>query len=194
MSRIFFVLILFFSFNSSAEENALFSFVQLETSLGEIKLKLYKKEAPNSVENLIGLADGTKPFRDVQTGKKVKDTIFYKDMIFHKVHPELGIQTGCPWGNGKGWPGYTLKQEKNELVFDRPYLVAMAKIEGDPNSVGSQFFITTKSAPHLNKKYTVIGEVVRGMDTVNKIARVARDAMMKPLKPVILKRIVIEKQ
>lgn len=192
MLRLFVSLILFCSSSAFAQENALFSFVTLETSMGNIRLKLYKKEAPNYVENFIGLATGDKPFRDVRTGKKLKDTPFYKDMIFHKVHPELGIQSGCPWGNGKGWPGYTVREEKNKLKFDKPYLVSMAKIQGDENSVGSQFFITTKKAPHLDKDYTVMGEVVDGFAVVDKISQAKHDAMMKPIKPIELKRVIVE--
>lgn len=175
-----------------AEENALFSFVTLKTSMGNIRLKLYKREAPKTVENFIGLANGTKAFRNTETGKKVKGVPFYKNMIFHKVHPKLGIQTGCPWGNGKGWPGYTIKEEKNELAFDRPYLVTMAKIGNDTNSSGSQFFITTTKAPHLDGQYTVIGEVISGQQIVKAISRVKRDAMMRPLKPIQLKEVVVD--
>ena len=181
-----------FSFSASAQGNALFTFAVLKTSKGDIRLKLYKKEAPQTVENFVGLATGTKQFRDIKTGKKIKDTVFYKDMHFHKVHPDLGIQAGCPWGTGKGWPGYTLKAEKNELKFDQPYLIAMSKINGNDNSVGSQFFITTKIAPHLNKDYTVFGEVIDGKKVVDAISRVSRDAMMKPLKSIMLKEVIIE--
>ncbi len=192
MFRLLVGLIIFIPHILLAEENALFTFANVETSLGKIRLKLYKREAPNYVENFVGLATGEKQFRNVENGRKVKDVPFYKDMIFHKVHPELGIQTGCPWGNGKGWPGFTVKTEKNELKFDKPYLVAMSKIPGDDNSVGSQFFITTKVVPHLDKSYTIIGEVDKGFEIVDKISKMKRDAMMRPLKPIKMKRIVVE--
>lgn len=192
MRDFLFCCILLFSSSTFAKGNALFTKATLETSKGPITLKLFKKDAPNYVDNFVGLATGKKDFRDTNTGKKIKDTVFYKNMVFHKVHPELGIQTGCPWGNGKGWPGYTVKEEVNELKFDRPYLVAMAKIEGDNNSIGSQFFITAKPAPHLDGKYTIIGEVEKGFKVVDEIASVKRDAMMKPLKPVKLEKILIE--
>jgi peptidyl-prolyl cis-trans isomerase A (cyclophilin A) len=193
MKSLLFTLLFIFSNLSLAEDNALFSFVTLKTSMGDIRLKLYKKEAPRTVENFIGLATGSKTFRDVKTGKKVKETPFYKNMIFHKVHPELGIQTGCPWGNGKGWPGYTIKEETNELKFDRPYLVSMSKISNNDNSSGSQFFITTKEEPHLNENYSVFGEVETGQEIVRKISQVPRDAMMKPLTPIKLIEITVEK-
>ena len=68
----------------------------------------------------------------------------------------------------------------------------MAKIEGDPNSVGSQFFITTKAAPHLNDKYTVIGEVDTGQEVVDRISQSPRDALMRPLSPIKLNEVVVE--
>lgn len=192
MLRLLIISLLFVPSVAFSQGNALFAFVTLKTSAGDIRLKLYKREAPQYVENFVGLANGSKQFRDVRTGRKVKDVPFYKDMIFHKVHPELGIQTGCPWGNGKGWPGFTLKDEKNGLKFDKPYLVSMARIKGDENSVGSQFFITTQKAPHLDEDYTVMGEVERGFAVVDKIAKAPRDAMMRPLTPIKLERVVVE--
>lgn len=188
------IIILLSSLSCFAEDNALFAFVRLETSMGNIRVKLYKKDAPRTVENFLALVSGKKNYRDIKTGKKVVDTPFYQNMIFHKVHPELGIQSGCPWGNGKGWPGYTIKQEKNEQNFNEPGRIAMSIIDGDPNTVGSQFFITTKAMPDLNEKYTVFGEVTDGMVVVKKMASVRRDAMMKPLKPIKLERIIVESE
>ncbi len=193
MLRLTLMLMLFITTPSYAQPAGLFSFAVLKTSEGDIRLKLYNREAPLSVDNFIGLASGKKQFRDIKTGKKVKNTVFYKDMIFHKVHPDLVIQTGCPWGNGKGWPGYTVKQEQNSLKFDRPYLVAMAKIEGNENSAGSQFFITTKALPYLDKDYTVMGEVETGHNVVDLISHAPRDAMMRPLEPIQLIEVVIER-
>jgi len=194
MRFLIFILTLTFVTSTWAEPNALFAYVTLKTSMGNIQLKLYKKEASRTVENFMGLASGSKSYRDVKTGKKAINKSFYQDMVFHKIHPELGIQTGCPWGNGKGWPGFTIKQEKNDLKFDRPYLVAMSRTIQDPNSVGSQFFITTAAAPHLNENYTVMGEVVFGQDVVRKISMQKRDAMMKPLKPIKLMEVNIDSE
>ncbi len=194
MLRLISILVFLIAVPLSAQQTAgLFTYAVLKTSKGDIRLKLFNREAPMSVENFVGLATGKKQFRDVKTGKKIKDQIFYKDMIFHKVHPDLVIQTGCPWGNGKGWPGYTIKQEENELKFDRPYLVAMAKIQGNENSAGSQFFITTKPHDHFNGKYTVMGEVETGKAVVDAISRAPRDAMMRPLEPIKLNEVVIER-
>lgn len=192
MARVLFCILFLYSTTAISEGNALFQFITLKTSEGDIRLRLFKKEAPSTIDNFVGLITGLKPFRDVRNGRKMKDTPFYRDMIFHKVHPDLGIQTGCPWGNGKGWPGYTLKQEKNDLKFDRPYLVAMSIIQGNSNSVGSQFFITTKEAKHLDEDYTVIGEVDSGFEIVKKISLSKRDALMRPIEPIKLNEVVVD--
>jgi len=176
------------------ESDPSFVFVTLKTSMGNIKLKLFRDEAPRTVETFIGLVTGSKTYNDIKTGKKTKDTPFYKNMIFHKVHPDLGIQTGCPLGNGKGWPGFTIKDEKNDIKFDRGFLVAMSKIEGNPDSAGSQFFITVKPVEYLNGKYTVIGEVVDGHEIVKKVSEVKRDAMMKPVEPVRLFEVLVDEK
>ncbi len=191
IKRFLFVSFLIFSFPAHSDDEANVSFATLETSMGNIRIRLFSDKAPEAVQNFIGLATGTKSFRDANTGKKVKGTPFYKNMIFHKVHPQLGIQTGCPWGNGKGWPGYTLPNEKNDLTFDRPYLVFMAKIRGDDNSIGSQFVISTRPLPYLNKEYTVMGAVEQGFEIVDQISRVPADTIMRPLEPVILKAITV---
>ncbi len=176
------------------ESDPSFVFITLKTSMGNIRLKLFKDEAPRTVENFMGLITGSKTYNDIKTGKKIKNTPFYKDMIFHKVHPDLGVQTGCPLGNGKGWPGFTIVDEKNDIKFDRGFLVAMSKIEGNPNSAGSQFFITVKPVEYLNEKYTVIGEVVDGHGVVKSISEVKRDAMMKPVEPVKLFEVLVDEK
>jgi cyclophilin family peptidyl-prolyl cis-trans isomerase len=92
----------------------------------------------------------------------------------------------------KAGPDLPSNRKKNELKFDKPYLVSMAAISGDSNSVGSQFFITTKKAPHLDNEYTVMGEVVQGFEIVDQISQVPRDAIMRPLKPIKLIRVTVE--
>lgn len=194
MSFVSLLLILSLASPVQGQDNALFAFVTIKTSLGDIRVKLYKKDAPRTVDNFLQLALGRKSYRNAKTGKKVKDLPFYKDMVFHKIHPDLAIQTGCPWGTGKGWPGFTMKEERNELRFDRPFLMGMSKIQGDPNSVGSQFFITTVAAPHLDKDHTVIGEVIQGEDVVRLISQQKRDAMMKPLQPIKMIEVVVDSE
>lgn len=158
--------------------------------LGKIKIQLFFKRAPKTVDNFVGLAEGTKEFTDPKTGKKVKRH-FYDGLTFHRIVPEFVIQGGDPLGNGRGGPGYKFNDEiRQELVFDRVGMVAMAN--AGPNTNGSQFFITLKPETFLNGKYSIFGEVVDGMDVVHAIAEVPTDHRTdRPLTPVIMKKVTI---
>jgi peptidyl-prolyl cis-trans isomerase A (cyclophilin A) len=113
--------------------------------------------APNTVENFTGLASGHKEWTNPSTRAKNSDPL-YDATIFHRVIPGFMIQGGDPVGTGFGGPGYQFKDEVHpELVFNRPYLLAMAN--AGPNTNGSQFFITVGPTPHLNRKHTIFGEV-----------------------------------
>jgi len=163
----------------------------IETSQGTIKIELFADKAPKTVANFAGLAEGTKEFTDPKTGKKVKRK-FYDGLIFHRVIPEFMIQGGCPLGTGTGGPGYKFEDETgNGLKFDKPGRLAMAN--SGPNTNGSQFFITEVSTPWLNGNHTIFGQVTEGMDVVKKIARVEVDFSDKPIEPVVIKKITIEK-
>lgn len=185
MKSLFLVALLFsplFSFPAHAELKA-----RLITSMGIIEFRLMENQTPKTVENFVKLATGEQKYIDIKGNKSTKP--FYNGLIFHRVHPDLGIFSGCPWGTGKGWPGYYMFDESPaSAVFDRPGLVAMAKVPGD-NRVGSQFFITTQSMPRLNGKYTIFGEVVTGMDVVQKIANVPRSVTLHPTDPIYLQRV-----
>jgi peptidyl-prolyl cis-trans isomerase A (cyclophilin A) len=129
----------------------------LHTSLGEIRLNLYGNHAPKTVENFTELASGQKEWTNPSTRATSSDPL-YDATIFHRVIPGFMIQGGDPLGTGFGGPGYQFKDEFHpELVFDRPYLLAMAN--AGPNTNGSQFFITVRPTPHLNRKHTIFGEV-----------------------------------
>lgn len=159
------------------------------TDIGTIGITLYASNNNTSM-NFIELALGRKRFLDLAGKRQLKP--FYNGLIFHRAHPELGIFSGCPIGNGRGWPGFMIPAEKlKESKFDRPGLIAMAKVEGDDN-VGSQFFITTKAQPRLDGRFPVFGEVTSGMEIVTKIAAAQRDVLMKPLKPIHIKQIEID--
>jgi peptidyl-prolyl cis-trans isomerase A (cyclophilin A) len=129
----------------------------LHTSLGDIRVNLYGNHAPKTVENFTGLASGQKEWTNPSTRAKSSDPL-YDATIFHRVIRGFMIQGGDPLGTGFGGPGYEFKDEFHpELVFDRPYLLAMAN--AGPNTNGSQFFITVRPTPHLNRKHTIFGEV-----------------------------------
>jgi peptidyl-prolyl cis-trans isomerase A (cyclophilin A) len=157
----------------------------LRTSLGDIVIRLFSAEAPQTVENFIQLARGTKEFLDPKTSKKVNRP-FYNGLIFHRVIKGFMIQTGCPFGNGHGDPGYSIKDEKSAgLKFEKAGMVAMALAQAknlgayEKDSNGSQFFITLSPQPSLDKKFTIFGEVTRGLSAAEKIRAQPTDLFAK---------------
>lgn len=163
----------------------------IKTNLGTIKLRLFPDKAPKTVANFVGLAEGTKEWRDPQTNQLVKRP-YYDGLIFHRVIPGFMIQGGCPLGTGTGDPGYQFEDEFSpDLKFTKLGLLAMAN--RGPNTNGSQFFITVAPTPHLNNRHTIFGEVVEGMDVVNKIANVTRDSRDRPVTPVTMQKVTIER-
>ncbi len=163
----------------------------LKTSKGTITCQLFEKEAPKTVANFVGLADGTKEWTDPKTGKKIKST-FYDGLIFHRVIPKFMIQGGDPEGTGRGGPGYKFEDEfTSGLLFDKPGRLAMAN--AGPNTNGSQFFITTVPTPWLNNKHTIFGQVIDGMDVVETIESVKRDPRDKPIEDVTITKLEIKR-
>jgi len=162
-----------------------------ETSMGNIVCRLFEKETPKTVENFIGLAEGTKEFKDPISGKKEKRP-YYDGLVFHRVIPQFMIQGGCPLGTGTGDPGYRFGDEFHpSLKHDKPGKLSMAN--AGPGTNGSQFFITVAATPWLDNKHTIFGEVVEGMDVATKISELPRGANDKPKQAVELKSVRIEK-
>jgi peptidyl-prolyl cis-trans isomerase A (cyclophilin A) len=162
-----------------------------ETSQGNIVVKLLEKEAPKTVENFIGLAEGTKEFTDESTGKKLKKN-FYDGLVFHRVIPQFMIQGGCPQGTGRGGPGYRFADEFHpSLNHSRAGKLSMAN--AGPGTNGSQFFITVAATPWLDNKHSIFGEVVEGQDVANKISNLPRDSNDRPKTPVVLQKVRIER-
>jgi peptidyl-prolyl cis-trans isomerase A (cyclophilin A) len=156
-----------------------------ETSMGNIVCRLFEKEAPKTVENFVGLAEGTKEFRDPISGQKEKRP-YYDGLIFHRVIPDFMIQGGCPQGDGRGGPGYQFADEFHpSLRHSRAGRLSMAN--AGPGTNGSQFFITVAPTPHLDNRHSIFGEVVEGQDTADKISKTARDGMDRPRVPVTMK-------
>lgn len=149
---------------------------------GVIKAELYPDIAPRTVDNFISL---------IQKG-------FYNSLIFHRVIPEFMIQGGDPTGTGAGGPGYTISgefknNEFNNLLKHTRGVLSMARKQ-DPNSAGSQFFIMVKDNPQLDGDYATFGKVTQGMDEVDKIVSVKRDANDKPLTPQTMKKVTVQIQ
>ena len=102
------------------------TYATLKTTQGDIVIHLFPNHAPKTVENFVGLAEGTQDYQVPQTGKKSPDK-FYDGLGFHRIIENFMIQGGCPLGTGTGGPGYQFKDEFHpELQFDRKYLLAMA--------------------------------------------------------------------
>jgi len=162
-----------------------------ETTEGSIVCRLFDAEAPNTVANFAGLAEGTKEFTDPKSGQKAKRR-FYDGLVFHRVIPKFMIQGGCPLGNGTGDPGYRFADEFHAtLKHDKPGRLSMAN--AGPGTNGSQFFITVAATPWLDNKHTIFGEVVEGQDVATKISQVPRDSNDRPRTPVVIQQLRIER-
>jgi peptidyl-prolyl cis-trans isomerase A (cyclophilin A) len=166
-------------------------FAIFDTSKGKFKIRLFADKAPKTVENFVGLAEGTKESKDPKTLRKVTKK-FYDGLIFHRIIDGFMIQGGCPLGEGTGGPGYQFQDEFHpELKHSKAGILSMAN--AGPNTNGSQFFITLAPTPHLDNHHSVFGEVVEGMDVVSAIGKV-KTRFDKPIDPVVIKTITIERQ
>ena len=141
--------------------------VTLETTQGNIVIKLFQDTAPKTCENFVGL---------IQKG-------YYNGIIFHRVIKGFMIQGGDPTGTGRGgqslWGGKFEDELTPALQFNKPGLLAMANT--GPNTNGSQFFITVAATPWLNMKHTIFGEVVEGYDVVQKIENTQTGSGNRPI-------------
>jgi peptidyl-prolyl cis-trans isomerase A (cyclophilin A) len=173
---------------------------RLTTSLGDIVVRLEEQKAPDTVKNFVGLAAGTHPWKDPKTGATVTGQGLYDGVRFHRVIPNFMIQCGDPnsrypelareWGRGN--PGYKFEDEFHpELKHDGPGVLSMAN--SGPGTNGAQWFITERATAHLDRKHSVFGKVVSGLDVVNKIARTpaVRD---RPNQDVVLQKVTIFRQ
>jgi peptidyl-prolyl cis-trans isomerase A (cyclophilin A) len=167
------------------------TYAVFETSQGTIVVRLFEKEAPQTVANFVGLAEGTKEFKDPRTGQNVKRP-FYDGLTFHRVIPQFMIQGGCPLGTGTGDPGYRFADEFHaSLRHDKAGKLSMAN--AGPGTNGSQFFITVAPTPWLDNKHTIFGDVIEGLNVAVKISELPRGASDKPKEAVVLKSLKIER-
>ncbi|KAI0755044.1 peptidyl-prolyl cis-trans isomerase [Daedaleopsis nitida] len=150
----------------------------IHTTMGDMHLRLFPQQAPKAVENFVGHA---------RSG-------YYEGVIFHRVIPKFMIQTGDPLGDGTGgtsiWDREFEDEFTDDLKHDRPYTVSMAN--AGPNTNGSQFFITTNATPWLDKKHTIFGRVLSGLEVVHAIENVKRNAVDKPYDDIKITNIDVE--
>ena len=171
-------------------------YATLHTNRGDIRLQLFPHHAPKTVRNFVELATGKQEWRDPTTGDTTS-TPFYDGLTFHRVIPGFMIQGGCPIGDGTGGPGYTFDDEiHGELVFNKPYLLAMANAgkRGGRGTNGSQFFVTVEPTPHLQGKHTIFGEVADApsREVVDAISRTPTGRGDRPQQDVVIESVTIE--
>jgi len=154
------------------------------TNMGELNCKLYWGKSPKTVANFAGLATGNKPWKDPKSGEMQTGKPYYDGIIFHRVIPEFMIQGGDPTGTGRSGPGYQIKDEFHpDLKHTKGGLLSMAN--AGPNTGGSQFFVTEKATPWLDKKHANFGEC-KEVALVKKIARVPVEQGNRPKAKVII--------
>ena len=167
-------------------------FARFETTLGDFTVELFADKAPKTVANFTDLAEGTKEWTHPKTHEK-STAPFYDGIIFHRVIDGFMIQGGDPLGQGYGGPGYQFEDEFHpDLRHDRAGILSMAN--AGPNTNGSQFFITLGPTPHLDRKHTVFGVVTEGIGVVEQIGRVKTDRNDRPVTPVVMKSVRIERR
>ena len=158
------------------EEKVKNTIVVFETSMGTMKAELFDQRAPITTDNF----------------KKLINKNFYDGIIFHRVIKDFMIQGGCPDGNGRGGPGYKIKDEFHpELKHTSGGLLSMAN--SGPNTGGSQFFITLKATPWLDNRHAIFGKLIEGVDVLEKIGVTPTGDMDRPKKEVVMKKIYIQK-
>jgi peptidyl-prolyl cis-trans isomerase A (cyclophilin A) len=168
------------------------TYAKFDTTEGSFTVRLFDAEAPNTVANFVGLAEGTKEWTDPRTNQK-KTAPFYDGIIFHRVIDGFMIQGGDPLGKGYGGPGYKFGDEFHpSLKHSREGLLSMAN--AGPNTNGSQFFITLAPTPHLDNRHSIFGVVENGMDVVKKIGKVRTGAQDRPVNDVVINKVTIERK
>ena len=168
-------------------------YAHFTTTEGNFTIQLFEEQAPKTVANFTGLADGTKEWTDPRTGKKSK-TPLYNGTIFHRVIDGFMIQGGDPLGQGTGGPGYKFEDVFHpKLRHTKAGILSMAN--AGPNTNGSQFFITLAETSWLDNRHSVFGEVISGMDVVKKIGGTPTSKPGdRPVKPITIQSVTIERK
>ena len=168
------------------------TYARFVTNEGSFTVHLFDQEAPRTVENFVGLAEGSKQWSDPRTNQKVQKP-YYDGTIFHRVINGFMIQGGDPLGQGIGGPGYNFADEFHpKLRHNKAGILSMAN--RGPNTNGGQFFITLAPTPHLDDRHAVFGEVVDGMDVVSKIGGTKTGDRDRPVKDVVIQQVTIERR
>jgi peptidyl-prolyl cis-trans isomerase A (cyclophilin A) len=167
------------------------TYAHVATNHGSFVIRLFADQAPKTVANFVGLAEGTQAWKDPVTGASITRP-FYDGLTFHRIIDGFMIQGGCPLGSGTGGPGYKFGDEfSRELRHDKAGILSMAN--SGPNTNGSQFFITLGPTPHLDNRHSVFGEVVEGLDVVKNIGHVSTGRQDRPVEPVVMEKVTIER-
>jgi peptidyl-prolyl cis-trans isomerase A (cyclophilin A) len=168
------------------------TYAQFITTEGNFTVRLLDAEAPKTVENFVGLAEGTKEWTDPRSNKKVKQP-YYDGIIFHRIIDGFMIQGGDPLGQGIGGPGYDFADEFHpQARHNKAGILSMAN--RGPNTNGGQFFITLVPTPHLDDRHSVFGEVVEGLDVVKKIGNARTGPRDRPVTDIVIQTIKIERR
>ncbi len=163
-------------------------YAQMETNKGNLTIELFEKEAPLTVANFVGLAEGSK-----ENKAKPLGTPYYDGIVFHRVIKDFMIQGGDPDGKGTGGPGYDFADEFfSDRKHDKKGILSMAN--AGPGTNGSQFFITEVPTPWLDGKHTIFGQVIDGLDVIDTIANVKKGAQDRPIEDVIINHVYIIKK
>ena len=168
------------------------TYAHFETTLGNFTVELSDDKAPKTVANFVGLAEGTKEWKHPKTREAHKKP-YYDGLIFHRVINGFVLQGGDPLGQGSGGPGYQFEDEFHpDLRHDQAGVLSMANAGANTN--GSQFFVTLGPTPHLDRRHSVFGKVISGLDVVAKIGHVPTDSQDRPVTPVVMKKVTIERK
>jgi peptidyl-prolyl cis-trans isomerase A (cyclophilin A) len=163
-------------------------YAKMTTNHGAMTIKLYEEEAPMTVANFVGLAEGTK-----ENNAKAKGVPYYDGIVFHRVIKDFMIQGGDPDGIGTGGPGYDFEDEIDpSLKHDKKGVLSMAN--AGPGTNGSQFFITEVPTPWLDGRHTIFGQVIEGLEVVDSISNVEKTPSDKPVVPVVIEKVEIARK
>jgi len=166
-------------------------YADFTTTEGNFTIRLYDEEAPKTVENFVGLAEGSKEWTDPRTNERVQKP-YYDGVIFHRVIDGFMIQGGDPLGQGIGGPGYNFEDEFHPKArHNKAGILSMAN--RGPNTNGGQFFITLAPTPHLDNRHSVFGEVIEGMDVVKKIGSTRTGDRDRPATDIVIEHVAIRR-